>query len=399
MTLSVLVEPTDPLFFRSSIPFDAGETTYTASIFPPSASSGYGLSRAFVLEHLCKNIRKYVQSGCDNCPSAAGCHAREVVGNPSKRDGSLRTKGPYIMHDNQCRYPVPMDLTQKGEERGLLPGLVTDKPIRTDLGMTRLPTAEDGRLFRDWGHTHTISEASLSKYLSGEPVDRNDLVPVTCDPLLTPEWDWKKTPHHAVYERRTGIARDLRTRATREGHLYHIVLARMRENAQLMITLDGLNEQEARMKESLLLSFGGENRLAKVKPVDHGSKIATPKGDVISSSGRFKLVLLQHADFDGSWLPPGFKPQENEGITTWTGTLNGLELRLITARTGKAVQVGGWDMTGKRPRELRTLVPAGSVYYFESGSSKAQEIVQALHDRCVGLDTQIGLGHAVIGVW
>ncbi|MBD3159182.1 MAG: hypothetical protein GF309_10375 [Candidatus Lokiarchaeota archaeon] len=119
----------------------------------------------------------------------------------------------------------------------------------------------------------------------------------------------------------------------------------------------------------------------------------------MASSGRLKIMLLQHADFGGRWYPPGMTRKEGEENVSWEGEVNGVEMTLISAMTGKPVYFGGWDTAKGRPRPLEPLVPAGSVFYFEIDGNLAQKAMDAIHDQHIGQKTNLGFGHAAIGVW
>ncbi len=395
------VEAIDPLFFRDSSSFDAGETLYLRCLFPPTPSSAYGLARGFILESLCKELNHYIYSGCKNCSNYGNCVASGIVGSPSLRDGTLQIRGPYVYRDGMCWYSAPIDLVSKNGK--LYSGTVSDTPTLTDLGKLCLPSAGGEGSYISKSETHLISQRSMAAYLAGLPLSENDIVPLAKDSISTIECDTQQRHTQqngfVTYELRTGIARDPVTNTTIEAHLYNIQLVRMMNDTRLLITIDGLDGHENELVEMACLPFGGENRLVKVYPIEYCSAPVSVTDEDVKQNRRFKLVLLNHADFDGSWLPPGLTKEQNEqGATTWSGKLNGIPVRLISAMTGKSILVGGWDIAAKKPRPLRSLVPAGSVYYFESLDT-SQSVIKALHDKCIGNNTQHGLGHVAVGVW
>jgi len=48
----------------------------------------------------------------------------------------------------------------------------------------------------------------------------------------------------------------------------------------------------------------------------------------------------------------------------WQGRIAEISLTLRAAVIGKALREGGWDLAQQKPRDVVSLVPAGSCYYF-----------------------------------
>jgi len=92
---------------------------------------------------------------------------------------------------------------------------------------------------------------------------------------------------------------------------------------------------------------------------------------------RFCLVLATPAIFSGGWRPGGLIETTENHKTIFRGTLPGLDsvdIKLLAAAVGRWVAYSGWDMEPQprgsrtmfgRPRAVRRLAPAGSVYWFE----------------------------------
>jgi CRISPR/Cas system CMR-associated protein Cmr3 (group 5 of RAMP superfamily) len=64
MGYAIVARPIDTLFFRDGAPFNAGETGFIKSIFPPTPQTGYGFSRAALLNAFCKRMVEYIKHGC-----------------------------------------------------------------------------------------------------------------------------------------------------------------------------------------------------------------------------------------------------------------------------------------------------------------------------------------------
>ena len=67
---------------------------------------------------------------------------------------------------------------------------------------------------------------------------------------------------------------------------------------------------------------------------------------------------------------------------------------------GKVQRVGGWDMAANKPRPVKSLVPAGSVFFCSvENSNDVQAAINALHNQRIGDFTEYGYGHLAVGVW
>src|SRR5579864_6784727 len=49
--MRIFIEPTEPLLFRTGRPFDAGESNFAESIFPPTPETLQGALRAMIATH------------------------------------------------------------------------------------------------------------------------------------------------------------------------------------------------------------------------------------------------------------------------------------------------------------------------------------------------------------
>src|SRR6266567_7196967 len=49
--MRIFIEPTEPLLFRTGRPFDAGESNFAESIFPPTPETMQGAIRAMIAAH------------------------------------------------------------------------------------------------------------------------------------------------------------------------------------------------------------------------------------------------------------------------------------------------------------------------------------------------------------
>jgi CRISPR-associated protein Cmr3 len=146
-----------------------------------------------------------------------------------------------------------------------------------------------------------------------------------------------------------------------------------------------------------LLRLGGEGRLANVSPCDAWPEISDGLKSALEASQRIRLILATPALFDGGWKPGWIN-------SDWKGSppqCPGLVLRLRAAAVERWQPISGWDMKERKPKAIRRLAPAGSVYWFE--------IIEAPNDWIDALwlspisdteqDRRDGFGLSAPGVW
>jgi len=174
--------------------------------------------------------------------------------------------------------------------------------------------------------------------------------------------------------------------------LYHTRHLRPRPELAIGVTVSGIPSEL--QPAPGVTRFGGEGRASAIT-VDDAHPLP-PATKIVGSN--LLLVLLTHADFGGGWQPPGFEPVTQDDVRVWRGLLNGVELTLQSAVLGKAVREGGWDMQRQEPRPVKSLIPAGSVY-FCSVEGGVRAAVTALHGRHAGQGGALGRGELAVGVW
>jgi len=332
----------DSLFFRGAKSFNQGEGGFLDSQFPPTAQTMAGVIRAAIAESMGVDWKKFRQ--CQQSEIA------DVIGQSSDDAGKLNFVGPYLCKHGQRLYSVPLHLLYNSKENAWGRLAPSDKCLNTDMGEKRLPevvksSAEGAKpLENAW-----LKQADFIKVLQGE----------------NPESFYKEEDLF-VAESRTGIGRNNETRKTVEGMLYFTRHLRLKEDISLAMDVGGADD----VKPATMLRLGGEGRMANVsvnEAADFHLCGNDGKGDTAM------LVLLTHGDFDGKAEP------KLEGI------------KIISACIGKAVREGGWDYKLGQPKPLKSLVPAGSVYFVQGDISKL--------GTSIGKRTTFGYGEIAIGTW
>ena len=357
-------DPLDTWFFREARPFGAATGGELSSGFPPPAHTVAGAVRTLIGAAHGVDWERFADDS-----EYADLKRSIGVGDDL---GQLHIGGPYPMWKEERLYPAPLHLLAKtGQYTVLQPG----EPVECDLGRVRLPqlaTALPGAKPLD--HTW-LDGPNLRRVLQGQ----------------VPEIIYRSSDLYAE-ESRLGIARNNEKRTAAEGLLYHTRHLRPQPELAIGVTVSGIPVELHPARG--VTRFGGEGRAGAVTVDD-----AHPLPPVSKIGGsNLLLVLLTHADFGGQWLLPGFTPGEQDGVRVWRGRLCDIDLILHSAVLGKAVREGGWDLLRRQPRPVRSLIPAGSVY-FCSVEGDVRAAVTALHGRQAGHATALGRGELAVGFW
>ena len=224
----------------------------------------------------------------------------------------------------------------------------------------------------------------------------NGLLPDTCELIASSEL--------FKYEARLGIARNNQQRTAEKGMLYQTQHIRPKNSVAIEVGVEGLDAIE--YPRSGITRLGGEGRGAafEVSAVDE-KVIETDysKTDILG----IKLVLLSavYVPQLKDYTPlPDFKKIEQDGNSVWQGQINGIALTIHCAVIGKVLREGGWDLRNKQAKPVRSLIPAGSVFYctvqgdIKTALEKLQ-ISQIDPDNKDSLDNQSGRGLFTAGFW
>ncbi len=398
----LVLHPVDTLFFRDGRPYnqdDPGQVE-AASLFPPYPPTVVGAVRAAA-------ARAMGWPGSTWDAAALGDGVDWQAGDKSL--GRLRFSGPYILRNGEPLYPASLNLVAGKDKSGA--DLITylapsGRALDTDVGAVRLPAPiKTGRGFKTleglW-----INGTAMAQVLSGQPLGPDWKIvsgilrtpDKFCEPSVRPNWI---APQRCLWqpESRVGVERDRQTRTTKRferqdgepvrGALYATAHVRPAQDVALAVDVEAL--PDVALGESLA-PLGGEGRSVWIERRDEKLELPrapelTPgKDDVL----RYIVVLVTPTDLDDKWPKPG------ECLAGSTGAA--LPGRVVSACTGRAVMVGGWDGAARRPLPLRPLIPAGSLWFLEARAEEA-EAAQSWHGRAIGRSTGWGFGRVLIGRW
>ncbi|MDR0522559.1 MAG: type III-B CRISPR module-associated protein Cmr3 [Planctomycetaceae bacterium] len=151
--------------------------------------------------------------------------------------------------------------------------------------------------------------------------------------------------------------------------------------------------------------LGGERRLVHWKSAgENNTQTVFPAVPSFADTKRLRMVLATPAIFAydrHGWLPDWLDAE------TFSGTLpNGdVKVKLAGAVIDRWLPLSGWSyakVQRRGPKDVRRLVPAGSVYFFEIQSGTLQDAVNAnwLKNICGGpQNNRDGFGLALWGIW
>ncbi len=345
----ITFDPLDSLFFREAKPFNAGEGGFLDSQFPPSAQSLSGAIRTAIGE----------------ANSIDWSKPKEIEAMLGTADDPrhLEFSGPYLLKDGQPLYPVPLNLLYSKKEQKWTRLHPTQNSHPSDMGEQQFPTPKQ-----------TLE--------GGKPIEEGWLDANEFKKVLNGALPERHITQKALYEReaRVGIGRDNRKGVVNEGLLYFTRHLRLLENVKLGMAIGGLSTEI-----SQYVRLGGEGRLASLKE-ETLSPLPIPSTENNKLEGVI-IILLTHGDFAG----------ENE--PNWEKLKPDLDLKLISACIGKPIREGGWDYANKRPKPLKSLVPAGSCYFVQSKSCAIEEVIKELHGKKIGQRNVFGYGEIAVGLW
>lgn len=142
--------------------------------------------------------------------------------------------------------------------------------------------------------------------------------------------------------------------------------------------------------------LGGERRAGVSVVKDASSWPACPRelSAKLRGARRIRMVLVTPAIFSGGWKP-GWAGGSPPGLV-------GLALTLKAACVPRREAVSGWDYQTRKPKPVRWLAPAGSVYFFEADGDTSQLASYRAWLAPVSDNEQDrldGYGLAVWGIW
>jgi CRISPR-associated protein Cmr3 len=378
--MRLFLEPTEPLLFRTGRPFDAGESGFAETLFPPTPETMQGAVRTAIASYWdsSKTIEEVF-----NDPDLTN-----LIGSRKLGYGRFRITGLSLGRrrgDGKIErlFPAPAHLLTIDNKR--------DKPDRLllkpqKLGYMRCSDLAENSYylfpkealepegkrepFEDW-----LTESGLEKVLRSHlQLEEDEIAPE--EKILS-------------RESRLGIGMDNARKTTKEGLLYQTQVIRLQPDYGFVVDIrlrDPAKELDTPYFESFVeddqtqrllklhdggwVMLGGERRMARFEV------LPTTTSTLEKKRGKL-LYLATPAALDGGWLPDTFSTPP------------------ITAAIDHYKSIGGWELNptnaGGNSKTMRRCVPAGSVYFFEN----PVEVTQPL----TNYGMEIGYGITYAGEW
>jgi CRISPR-associated protein Cmr3 len=354
------IEALDTLFFRDGKPFEKSDDVWATGMFPPLPSVIYGALRSAYLGQNDISLEEVEEK-------TAGLRIKNIW---------YKIKGENEDGTTEYKYfPMPLDLVQKKV-------LSRSEKIRV----------EDYDLHSSYRlQQRELNFSSSSKELLGQEILTIDEDVETVQHTFITDDDFKKYLKKdtigEVYqfnpksEAKIGIARSNATRTTSEGNLYRVGMLRT-ETVTIWVEFEGLE-----LEKMGLLQLGAERKLAKYKSPRIAKAPTSKLEDLnIETEKQFKLYLTTPAIFKNGYYPT--KIFEKAGI----------KVELTSCVVGKNLNIGGFDMVAKAPKEMFKAVPAGSVYHFNLISGSLADLDESIRTNNICEERgQEGFGIAFIG--
>ncbi|MBN1192719.1 MAG: hypothetical protein JXA36_03370 [Coriobacteriia bacterium] len=375
MTVTVRICPNDTWHFTASRAHDDGGVG-VGSMFPPGAWTVAGAVRTAIGDHLGVEWGALARGDGRRHRLGDRLDLLDVIGVGDDL-GQLRFSGPWVGSTRGRLFRAPSMLVEtSGRE---LARLRVGHPIECDLGRVALPVSPESGITTL--HDHWLTASGMAAALSGDLPAATEVISQSS--LMSKEG-------------RLGIELDRSTRTAVDGQLYQTTHLRPVDGS-VSIEVDVSGIDRGMMPEASALRFGGEGRIAHIEVT--GEAGAIPEVPVAGTGVRgLVLVLLTHADLDGGWLPPGAQRIDGDD-TRWRVVINETEVVIRSAIIGRARREGGWDLVQRAPRPVRSLVPAGSVWYCEVPAGDLATAASALHGASIGRDQALGRGILAAGLW
>lgn len=375
----------DSLFFREARPFDSIGGSELSSVFPPPTSTLAGAIRSAIGEFNGVDWQRYLLDYPE---------LKQQLGD-SDSLGEFSIAGVFLSRSDEegnreRLYPVPAHLVKAA---GRLNFLCVGKAVRCDLGenvqLAAAPKDAEGEAIDSVKslENHWLTQAGFEQVLHGQCPALKDLVPAK-----------------ALFDKETrlGIGRNNQTRTAEIGLLYQT--QHIRPTPALAIDVEINHPQSMSYPTSGIVRLGGEGRGASFQVAPETHTLPTcPDAENVQG---IKLILLSSVYVPQTevYVPlPSFTKVEQGGRTVWQGKINGIELTLHCAILGKALREGGWDLQNKKPKAVRSLVPAGSVFYCSVDNGNIKTALTTLHGQQIAdqstLDKSMGHGLLAVCPW
>lgn len=367
--MKLLLKPNDVLFFRGNQNYTAGEEHVVNSILPsPQTIAGAIRSKIYFTESDNEDIKKLIGY--------------------KKEEPEFQILGSFFCKKTKTSiqeyFTMPNDITttyipnlQKEIKRTI--SFVKYNKVKWNEELTIPLLSCENIQFQSLGGY--LNLVLFKKYLIGN---------------LSREEINNHSNGNVIYyhESRIGIKRCAKTKTSEEGYLYKTAYLRLKSDSRICVWL-GKDSQKviAQLGKDGLLALGGENRIASYKVLEStvdesfdelNDKIVRKCNDEqqLKLYVATSLILKDSTNSKYEWNPSSYL-KKNYNI----------EVEEIHPLLSKCYNLSGWDYANQRPKEMKYLVPEGSVYYVKFKGNISNILMK------LGEQTKLGYGLCFVGVW
>ena len=379
--MRVFIEPTEPLLFRTGRSFDAGESNFAESIFPPTPETMQGAIRAMIVAHT-----TLVGSTLSTTARFGTDMLKKLIGDQNSY-GRFRITGLALgkrLNDGSVErlLPAPASLLKVKFKGDKDPTIVQLKPGPLPDVSSNMPDHMQYLTLPDFGGRNLEGKPKAVGWLTEQDLHialdkQNDFPPIKAESELY------------TLEPRLGIGMQNATKTTETGYLYQVQMIRMQPGCGFLVDIRLSDENnshtlidDSQTQQALgltagagWLTLGGEQRAAYFTVLG----ITPLQGSMEGQKPGTRVYLATPAYFSQGWqLPSGSFPPDR---------------KLLVAAVNNPVSIGGWQLdprhAGGSSKTTRRCVPAGSVYFFDKPVSVTRPLTE--------YGWQIGYGIAYTG--
>jgi len=380
----------DTLFFRNNRSFSAGNPTLAESL-SPSLLSIYGAIGQYLLNEYNIPFSDYRKNQFNSDNTKIDKIGRYE---PDIRSTKFKLKGFVYNYRDKYYFPPPANIFENGKKIISIPQPTNDyKWDITNENLIRVKKPKSKGLLNEEPKPMKsfISFNVIKKYL------QNSVIPS------------EKKDEKEFFEKETKFGHVLspKTLSVEEQYLYSSTHLRFKETGilgkynkvKITVFVEGPDISDFRIGTMFL---GGEKKQVYLDVKDDFNKTFYFEDEIltkIKNQKKFFLYFITPSIFTNGWN------REWDSIDEFKGSV------LVGAAINKPETISGWKREGKKlgsakgyPRPIRLVVPAGSVYFFDTQNWNDDKFKNLYKKFNLGESVSeeypaAGFGTALIGSW
>ena len=422
VTTDIFVRPLEPLFFGAPSPFNAGETRFSRSMFPPSPMTFQGMIRS----HLLRGAT--LKQSLDDWSAQARQERAGLVGTSYSLPDDWQIKGPFpafLENDSIVPWlPAPRFLFRKGGDSCPVPGKIYPDGLPHMDDLNNMNSDGSPGIPCQYGMPETFGYKPVTGWMDAVAIfhaltgQHENITPGQIHESHPPFLKTNQVQPGIALKRDGNIAED--------GMLYRLEHLRFDGHSGFWGRFSGTLDRRLG-KDPLSKGLGGAGRKGRLIAFERALPLVAQWSGLLKGqhlpgesgdSGLFWLYLLTPA----AMVPPERRQQRHLlpgqvrlAIDRLPGRVSivhsgkdpgfqGATIRCVSAVTGPPVTLGGMDMAKGTTRGNQSYIPAGSAWLLKikgENSRHLKEICNQLNNtHLLGDPDQacFGFGHTLVGI-